>query len=159
MSEYRDPDEPPRRRRKKKSRVGLLVIGLVAAAAVFLLAGVLLLVSGLGGRPSGAPPATAGPGRLRQLLVGSWDATTPDGSPVSFQFNADGTFRFTGQRNGRELTDTGHWEVLSEQGDRAQVLRSTFVTGIANTTEFVFSGNDSFTVSNGNVSLTYRRHR
>jgi hypothetical protein len=170
MSEWRDTDEPVRRRRKKKSKVGLVAIGLAVAAAVFVLVGVLLIASALRGRPSTAPgvnargtplapAAAAGTGRLRQLLVGTWDATIPDGSTVSTQFNADGTFRFTGHRDGRELTDTGHWEVLSEHGDRAQVRRSTFVTGISTAAEFVFSGNDSFTVSSGDASLTYRRHR
>ncbi len=121
--------------------------------------GVVLLVY-LGG--SSAPVPSAASGRLRDRLVGTWDADLGERGSATLQFNRDGTLVLTtnaivnGQR--RNVRETGRWEVLREDGERLTVARRTDNLGTASTNEFAFAGNDTFTIAGEGGGLTYHRH-
>jgi hypothetical protein len=141
-------------------RVSVPLIGLLAGLVVLGLAGIILIVVVVL-RMSGTP-GDAGQARLRDRLVGTWEATLPGGS-ATLQFNRDGTLVLTmdavvnGQR--RNVRDTGRWSVVREEGERLTVTRRTDNLGVESTNELAFAGPDTFTIQGEGGGLTYRRRR
>src|SRR5262249_29839975 len=130
------------------------IILVVTGGVMFVLGGLMVLVSALGGNRARDTASPDDLTRNRERLIGKWTALLQERPrrEFTYEFHADGTFVLIGSDGaGRQVTSSGTWKPVSAKGDTIMVRADGPEAHSEMNIEFVGMDNFRYTTPKGIV--------